>query len=290
MFATFSRSWEFARMSYRLLAHQKKLILFPLISSIAAILVTASFILPLWQTGSLAEWMQFMDEDAIAQGDTAMYIAAFLFYFCNYFVIVFFNTGLIACVLKIMNGEDASVGYGLSVAMRRLPQVFGWALVSAVVGVLLSMIENSNKRAAAFISAILGSAWTALTYFIVPVIVVEGVGPIEAFKRSVGTLKSTWGTALVGNFTLGMISFLLMLPVIVVLVGLFWVAESSGSDFAMIVATVIAVPLVLMSVSITTTADTIFKTYLYSYATGRTLPADIDPSEFSEAFRPSGAA
>jgi hypothetical protein len=285
MFESFSRSWDFARMSYRLLGEHKRLILFPIVSSIAAALVTASFALPLWQTGLLAEWWQFMDEQSAAQGDARMYLTAFLFYFCNYFTIVFFNTGLIACVLKIINGEDATVAYGLSFAVKRLPQILGWALVSAIIGVILKIVERSNKKAGALISSLLGSAWTALTYFVVPVIVVDGVGPVEAFKRSTRTLKSTWGTALMGNFSLGLFGFLLMLPVILVLFGLFFLGMANGSVTGMIAVGVIAVPLVMVVASITSAADAIFKTYLYAYATGSTVPASIDTTQFSDAFR-----
>ena len=286
MFATLSRSWEFARMSYSLLGQHKRLILFPIISSIAAFLVMASFVLPLWQTGVLAEWSQFMDEEAAAQGgNVLMYVIAFLFYFCNYFVIVFFNTGLIACVLQVMNGEEPTISYGVAFAGKRLPQILGWSLVSAVVGVILKAIENSNKKASAFISAILGSAWTALTYFVVPVIVVDGVGPIEAFKRSTKTLKSTWGTALVGNFSLGFFAFLVALPVILILIGLFVLAMMGKSVIGMIAVGVLAVPAIMIVAAITSAADAVFKTYLFAYATGRTMPANVDTSSFGEAFR-----
>lgn len=194
MFAAMSRSWEFARMSYSMLRSHKHLLIFPMASTVAAILVLASFVLPLFATGTLMEWVQFMDEEAASEGDIAMYATAFAFYFCSYFVIVFFNTGLIACVLKIMNEGRATVGYGMSFALKRLPQILGWALLSAFIGVLLKAIENSNKRVGRIISAILGSAWTALAYFVAPVIVVEGAGPVAAFKRSTAILRQTWGT------------------------------------------------------------------------------------------------
>lgn len=285
MFETFSRSWEFTKMSYGLLFQRKRLILFPVVSSLAAALILASFALPLWQAGVLAEWSQFMDAEAGESGSPMMYVTAFCFYFCNYFVIVFFNTGLVACVLKIMNGEEATVSYGLSFAMKRLPQIFGWALFSAVVGVLLKVVENSHKKAGALIASLLGSAWTALAYFVVPVIVTDGVGPVEAFKRSVKTLKSTWGTALVGNFSMGLFSFLLMLPVLLVLVGLFALASFYDSAAGVVAVVLLAIPVFMLLAATTTAAGTVFRTYLYAYATGRTIPENLDTSRFDDAFR-----
>lgn len=288
MFESLSRSWEFSKMSYGLLFRRKRLILFPVISSLAAALVLASFVLPLWQAGVLAEWSQFMDAEAANTTSPMMYVTAFCFYFCNYFVIVFFNTGLVACVLKIMNGEEATVSYGLSFAMKRLPQIFGWALFSAVIGVLLKVVENSHKKAGALIASVLGSAWTALAYFVVPVIVTDGVGPVEAFKRSVKTLKSTWGTALVGNFSMGLFSFLLMLPVLLVLFVLFGLAVAAESAAATVAVVLLAIPVFMLLAATTTAAGTVFRTYLYAYATGRTIPENLDTSRFDDAFRRRG--
>lgn len=285
MFASISRSWQFAKMSYSMIWIHKRLLVFPVISSIAAVLVMASFILPLWQTGQLVDWLEFLDEETVTQADPFMYVTAFLFYFCNYFVIVFFNVGLVSSVMRIMNGGSASVGYGLSFALRRLPQIFGWALISAIIGVLLKAIENSNKRAARIVVAILGSAWTALTYFVIPVIVVEGYSPIKAFRESTSILKKSWGTALVGNFSLGTIGFFLALPLILVLFFVFGAAFNSENIYAIGAAVVFAVISVAMLAATTAAADGIFKVYLYTWATGRSLPEDVDADSFDYAFR-----
>ncbi len=229
-----------------------------------------------------------MDEQSAVQGEPMLYATAFLFYFCNYFVIVFFNSALVACVMKILTGESATVGYGLGMAAKRLPQIFGWALLSAVIGVLLKAIENAHKRAGRLIAALLGSAWTALTFFVVPVIVIDGLGPAGAFKQSASILKSNWGTALVGNFSLGGISFLLMLPVILLGAALIWLAVATGSQ-ALVIATVAVCVALLLVVSLASSAaNAIFKSCLYVYATGQAVPADVDTSGFDAAFRSGG--
>ncbi len=71
MFATLSRSWEFAKISYGILWDYKKLIIFPLVSTVAAALVTASFLVPLWTTGTLEKWLDFMDEESATVATTA---------------------------------------------------------------------------------------------------------------------------------------------------------------------------------------------------------------------------
>jgi len=284
MFESLSRSWDFAKLSYGLLREHKHLMMFPLLSTTATFLVLASFILPVWQLGLFAEWSAAMDNGTDQPQDASMYITAFLFYFCNYFVIVFFNCALCACVIEILARGSATVGFGLKFAVKRIHSIFGWALISAVIGMLLKAIER-NQKAGRFIAAILGSAWTAMTYFVVPVLVTDGVGPIEAFKRSTNTLKSTWGTALMGNFSMGTIAFLLMLPIFAVGGCLFWLAATNQSDILLVVAIMSTALMVVVAVAATATADGIFKAYLYAFATGRSLPDEINSAEFTEAFR-----
>ncbi len=294
MFATIGRSWQFAKISYGIVWDFKKLIVFPVLSTLAAAAVIASFVAPLWASGTLEAWMASADpeaETAASTGDqVTMYVTLFLFYFCNYFVIVFFNSALTACALKVVNGEVPTIGYGLSMAGKRLPQILGWAFVSALIGVLLRIIENAHEKAGYFIAAILGSAWTALTYFVVPVVVMEGVGPIKAIKRSVGTLKSTWGEALIGNFSMGLLAFLVMLPVLLLVGGLAAVAFSAGN--VPMIALVIAAGVLLMviAVAVTSAADVVFNALLYNHATGRSVPSNVDQSLFQEAFRSKAGA
>ncbi len=289
MFATIGRSWQFAKISYGIVWDFKKLIVFPLLSTLAAAAVIASFVVPLWFSGTLEAWMAFADQEAETAASTgdqaAMYVTLFLFYFCCYFVIVFFNSALTACALKVVNGEAPTIGYGLSMAGKRLGPIFAWALVSALIGVLLRAIENIHERAGYFIAAILGSAWTALTFFVVPVLVMEGVGPIKAIKRSIGTLKSTWGEALVGNFSMGLLAFLVMLPVILLVGGLAAMAFSAGNVPMIALAISAGVLILVIAVAATSTADVVFKALLYNHATGRSVPDNVDHSIFQEAFR-----
>ncbi len=283
MFATIGRSWEFAKISYGMIWHNKRLMVFPVLSAIAAVLVLASFALPVWQSGAWEQWTAAREGGApAATADATAWVVLFLFYFCNYFVIVFFNAALTACAFQAMDGRPTSVREGLSQAVRRLPQILGWALLSAVVGVLLRAVER-HRKGAAIVASLLGMMWTVVSYFIVPVIVIEGVGPIEALKRSTRTLRATWGEALVGNFSLGLFGFLIMLPLIVLTALAVGWAFAGGSAGAFAVACLCALALAA-GVAATSAADVAFKAVLYAYATGRTLPREADPGALADAF------
>lgn len=289
MFESFSRSWAYAKTSYEILWEHKRLVVFPILAGIAAIVVTASFLIPLYGSGALEHWMESTEDTGQEASRVGMYVTAFLFYLCHYFVIVFFNTALIGSTLMWMNGQTPTLAGGLSLAVKRLPQIFGWALLSAIIGTLLRIVENSHKKAGRIVVAILGSAWTAMTFFVVPVIAVDGVGPIEAFKRSLKTLRSTWGTALIGNFfSLVILGLLFTLPILLVGVLLMYAGFNVGPIPLKILLFGLSVGLIAIAIAIPSAADTIFKALLFCYTTDRTIPAGIDTSQFDEAFAPSG--
>ncbi|MBS3821682.1 MAG: hypothetical protein GVY16_03595 [Planctomycetes bacterium] len=286
MFETLSRSWEYAKMSYGLAWRNKQLLIFPIISGIAAILVTASFFVPLHRMGALTAWAEAADQSQGGQVPISAWITLFCYYVASYFVIVFFNSALVSCAMRAMQGQPVRIKDGLAMAAKRWHAILCWAIVSAVVGVILRLLE-SHKKIGRLVAALLGTAWTAMTFFVVPIIVIDNRGPFRAIGDSVKTLKSTWGTALVGNFSLGFISFLIFLPVLLLAGLLIWVAINTGAMFVTVMSIAGAIALIVFVASLGAAADMVFKALLFSYATGKELPEQVQAEEFSYAFRPA---
>ena len=99
MFERFSNSWALAMSSWRVLRTDKQLVLFPLVSGLALLVVLVSFAVPV---GLIAHHGGLVDRDGNPQ--LWLYPLLFLFYFCNYFVIVFCNCALTTCALVRLNG------------------------------------------------------------------------------------------------------------------------------------------------------------------------------------------
>lgn len=271
-----------------MLKAEKQLIVFPLLSGICCLMVMASFAIPLFVAGGGAELIADAEQDG---GDNpvhnALYLVVlFLFYFVNYFVVVFFNSALIACAIKRFYGAKPTIGEGLKASMNRLPQIAGWALVSASVGLILKVIENRSEKVGAIVSSLLGMAWAALTYFVVPVLVVEKVGPITAIKRSGAILKESWGESMGAHFGIGFIVFLFMLPGIGVIVGgSMLLATVPALGVALIVIGIVAL-LVVSLISSAVSAISQAAVYLYG-ASGET-PDGFETESLGAAFAPRG--
>ena len=285
MFQRVAIGWQLVKQSWLVLKLDKELLLFPLISGIACILVMASFAIPLWATGFAEAVMeeQAAEEGAGQVSQIVGYVILFAYYFVNYFVVIFFNSALIGCAIIRFKGGDPVIKDGLSAALDRLPQIAGWAFVAATVGLILKAIESRSEKVGSIVAGLLGMAWSAVTYFVVPVIVIEKAGPVQAGKRSLEILKKTWGEALTANFGIGIIVFAAsLLGIFPLLLG--GMAFAAGNATLGIIAIVFGILLLLAISLISSTLNTIIIAALYLYAAEGTVPQQFDGNLFRDAF------
>lgn len=210
------RSWELAKASFDVLMKDKELMILPIISAIAMVVVSAVFFVPTLLTNFI---------DTVL--DTGMpifgYAVLFLFYIVQYSVVYFFSTALVGAALIRLRGGDPTVKDGFDIAKKRIPQILGWAALSATVGLILNMVSDSSEKngkgIGQIISSILGAAWNVVTFLVVPILAAEGLGPIEALKRSWELLKRSWGEQISGTFSIGVVFGLIGFIGSVILIG-----------------------------------------------------------------------
>lgn len=280
MFASFTRGWAMAKSSWAVLKDQPSLALFPIISAVAAVALTAALALPVTLGAVTATGLGLSDSALQALG----YVALFAWYFACTFAVVFCNAALIACALQRFAGQPATVGSGFAAAGRRLPQILWWSLLAATVGVALRALQSVLKEKAGLagelLSGIAEGLWGVATYFVVPVLVTEGLGPIDAVKRSSSILRRTWGESLSGSAGLGVIMFLFLLPI-------FGVVALLGVGGSAVTAVLVGVA-VLYGVALTvvfSALGSIFRAGVYSYATTGAAPGTMDADLLQSTFR-----
>jgi hypothetical protein len=282
MFDTFSRSWEMISQSYAVLNRQKTLVLFPLLSGVACLVVVLSFLAPMLAMPDLMAKLKRGGDPEIRKW--VYLVGGFLFYFVNYFIIVFFNAALAACAVMHFKGITPTLGDGLAAAGRRLPQILGWAFVAATVGMILRAIQDRSEWVGKIVAGLLGLVWTAVTYLVVPVLAVEGKGPIESLKRSSELLRRTWGEGLTGGLSFGLLGFLLMLPgFLLIFLGVF--AAGAANNISLFFACIaLGVIYLLVLGIILSTLKQIYIAGLYLYAAEGVMPGGYSPELVQGAF------
>ncbi len=277
--SVFSRTWALMGASWRVLMLDKELLLFPILSLVATGLVTVSFFVPLSQTNA---W-PFPGQEASEVDDVLYTVTLFLFYVCNYFVVVFFNASLIAAVHLRLTGNDPTLMDGMRGAWAQKNELFAWTLLAATVGLLLHSMQKRAKGWTSLLVGVAGVAWNLVTYFVVPILVIEGKGPIEAIKESATTLKRTWGEELVGGISYGGISSLLSLPAIAIAVfGVGSIVHDALLNGLLLIGLAL-IYVFLLSLTMTTLSS-IFHVAVYHFARTGTVPLGFDATLLQSAF------
>jgi hypothetical protein len=277
MAGSFSNSFALVKASANVLRLDKELMVFPLMSSVAAILVTASFVVPVFWTGG---WQIF------AEGEQASYLAyalGFLFYLSQYTVVFFFNSALVGAALIRLDGGDPTVSDGLAIASKRMGSIIGYAAIAATVGMILRFISERAGFLGRLGVGLVGMAWNLATFLAVPVLVTKDIGPIDAVKESAALFRRTWGEQVIGNFGMGWAVFLMGLSWTFVSVGLF-MAASAVAPQLLIAAVVIAIVGYLFLALFSAALKGVYTAALYRYA----MTGDVgyfDPQIMGNAFR-----
>ena len=277
-----SNGWSMMKASYRVLKLDPELAIFPVLSGIATILVTATFIVPFALIGEGFGALERMGEDG---GSYLGYVVGFLYYLVLYFLVFFFNTALVGAALIRLEGGDPTVRDGLDIALKKLGTILEYAAIAATVGMILRAVEERAGFVGRIVIGLIGLAWTLATYLTVPVLVTRDVGAIDAVKESASLFKKTWGEQMVGNVGFGLITFLIMLGMVAVMVPLVMVAQAISP--ALIVAVVVSfVGGFLCLVVVTSALKGIYSAALYRYATTGDPGGPFDAGMMRDAFRP----
>ncbi len=205
-----SNSWEIMGQCAGTLRKDPELVVFPVISGLALAAVVGSFLVPLSGSDYAPLLLEKHEFETLSK-DPVAWVILFGFYFACYFTITFFNAALVACAVVRFRGKNPNVWTGLQFAGGRLPQIVAWSLVAASVGLLLRVIESDKRWGVKLVAAFLGVAWSIATYFVVPALVMEQIGPIDAIKKSATAMRKTWGETLITGISLGPMKLLAML-------------------------------------------------------------------------------
>ena len=271
-----SRTLTLAKASWEVLKADKELILLPIMSLIATIVIAASFLAPILAGGGAVG----LEE---GRGDPITYVLMFAAYVVLFFVTIFFNAALVHAANERLDGGDPTVGSALRGAMLRVGRILPWAIVSATVSVVLQMIEERGGAIGRIAAAIGGLAWTLVTFLVVPILVIEGVGVKDAITRSAGLFKKTWGENVAAQVGFGLLGFLVALPAILVAGAAFALGSAVG-----FVILALAVLWILGSSMVISALNGVFQTALYRYAAGTGSTGAFDAGELRAAFAPKG--
>jgi len=281
MFQTIGNTWQITKLSWKVLQLDRELIFFPIMGTIGAIIVGAIAAGVFAGTGTF---------DRLGGGEAEFNVVALIIslvaYFGALYMVIFCNAALIAAARERLEGGDPNVMSGIRAVRGMWLAILGWTIITGTVGLILQALQSAVRDnsqgvlriVAMILVALLQTAWAYITFFVIPILVVERVGPISAIRRSGSLLRRTWGEQLTASFSFFLIYLLAVLIVAIPVVILAFIAPVAG-----IIVGVILGGLALASVA---AMEGIFKAALYEWVSEGKGSEWFDRQLLSNAYMP----
>lgn len=274
--------WRLAKDSWAVLKADRSLVIFPALSTGFAAVALALTLTP----GLI--WSAAVDQDWIVLPFMAVggYVTTFF--------VVYFNVALAGATRLSMDGHDTTPADGLAVARERRGLIAKWAFIQFAVGLLVNVLgyvagDSVAGRLVAVVSSLAGAAWSVTTFFVIPLLALEGIGPGAAMRRSVSLIRERWGEALVGSAAIGLAVFLVAaLPLAFLLnlaVQTIDIVPALGAGLL-----VVAVIALIATCAFGSALGVIFRVELYRYGTEGQVTGGFAQEDMVAAFRPAGRA
>lgn len=268
------RGWGLTKKSCALLNEHRELIRFPLYGALATIVPAVVFLGP---------GLYLFDKDTLAGAIPLVVIGVYALSVVGFY----FSVGLAACADLIFRGQEATVADGLAVARSRFAQICGWAAVSTAISAVMGVLENQGGIGGQIAARLVGMAWSLVTFLAVPVIAIEGTGPVGTLKRSASLFRERWGQQITGNIAIGAaVSLLGVLPAVLLIVA--GVALWSSASFLGALLVVIGAVVLAIALLVSKALSGIFGVALYRYALDGEVVGGFTQEDLESAVRTKG--
>jgi hypothetical protein len=270
------RGWGLTKKSWGLLTEHRQLIRFPLYGGVATTVMAIIVVGP---------GLYLIDDGKLAPGAPLVIIGLYLLALIG----TFYSVGLAACANLIFGGEDAKFSDGTAVARSRFGQIAGWALVSTVIGTIVGLLQEQGGIAGMIFGRLLQLGWSLITFLAVPVIALEGTGPIETLKRSASLFRQRWGEQITGNVAIGGAVVLIgLIPAAILIAVGIAVMASSGVGGGVLIG--LGVIVFAIAILIRSALAGIFGVALYRYALEGETVGGFTSDEYESVVRPKAGS
>lgn len=256
--------------SWGALKQDRTLLALPVMSSVFAAVAVAL----IWAVG-IVTGHAFSAVREVGERSSGLSLVGWLMLAASVYVTttiaLYFQVALAAGAMQRMDGGDPTLSSCLAVATKRLPQILAWAVIATTIGLILRAIAERVGLLGDIVVGLVGVAWGVVTFFVVPVLAVEGTGPVRTLRTSKDLLVRKWGKVGRSSVRFGLLLLgPMLLGVLAVVGGGFLFLASYNPLFLVICALGLLVLLVVGLLS--SAVMTYLRTALYRHAVGMPVP------------------
>ena len=276
MFEKIKTGVALAKQTFQVIANRKSFLIFPLLSSLLIFMCFSSLLFAGFEilTAEVTQLPSQNSADILSvmgtnQGKITLSILGIIFILLSAFISTIINSALTISAIHYLQEEKTSFFKAFQIVFSHITPLFFWACIVTIVDVIMFVIESfiskKSQVAGDIVDGLEKTAWAIISFFVLPIMIVENSGPITAIKRSASLLKKNWGTALVSSAGIGFFIFILFIlifspPFIMML---------SGYKAYLLPTLFISTVLFICLLIFNATLRTVLRAALYLYATDK---------------------
>ena len=191
---------------------------------------------------------------------------------------VFFGVGLVTCTRITLEERDSKFLDGFRHAARNTHWVILWTFISWTFGPLLNMMDRCTSPSSR-LRRMLHSSWSTVSYFVIPVLVVDKVNVFSGLRRSVDVMSRNWGKGAVSRLGLYWFFLLLNIPTIAVIALGIYPDGPWPTSLTLVVLLYFYTTIVVYQ-----TASSVLSVVLYKYASDGTVVPGFKEEHLKNGF------
>lgn len=270
--------WDLTKKAWGVVRTNPQLLKLPIFGGLLALLALVVFGAPAAALVAGDNPSQAAQIGAGALALTGMYLASY--------AVIFFNVALAASADQAFKGNEADTSYGIAIAKSRNGVIAAWALVAGLVSLFFAILRDRGGLAGQIAAGLGGAIWSLVTFLVIPVLAFEGIGPMQAIKRSTGLFKQRWGQQITGNAAIGIITFLFMLLGVALIVGGVFAAASGGVLLVLGVGIAVGGVVVMIAAAVASGAVRgVFGVALYHYVAENQLAGPFTQADLESVVK-----
>jgi hypothetical protein len=275
----FANSWAMTKASFRVVMHDKELLVLPLLSFLATVVAFLAVV-------GVAIGAGIVPNVTLPNGQPNLpgIALALLFYLGVAFVQVFFGAAVVAGAGERLAGGNPTLASCLRAASRKAGRLFVWSFFVAVINLVMQALRERGGLLGRLAAGLGNLAWSLATYFMLPILMFEDAPVTASMGRSASLFKKTWGEQVIGNGGIGLVFGLLMVAVGLLTMFLVQGLWATGGFLAALPVLAIGLCVVLLLAALQSAVGGVYKAALYRFATTGQGGAGFAPQELQAAF------
>ena len=277
----FANTWHLAKISWAVLRKDRELLFLPVLSLFFIIVVCVAAFLVVMLLESTTS------SSDIETAGNVVEVVWLLATMIVGIIAVFFQGALVAGAHERMTGGDPTVSSAIQTALKHISRLVPWAIITTTVGLLFRVLKHkSDNFLVRLLLNALEGAWEVVAFLTVPAIVIDGLGPIKALKRSARLLRKTWGENVIASVGFWLLAFVLVIKGILAIGSVTAVLYLIAGTVGLIVGVAVTIAYVVVLSVCFSALNAVYQTGLYIYAITGEVPNGFEEAEISEKLRP----